>query len=98
MKAIIPVAGVGTRLRPQTHTVPKALVPVAGKSFLAHILVRVLLLGVGDLVLVLGYVGEIVVVYVRGRYRFRVPAVEQQERKGLGHDIHLTRPVLADDE
>src|SRR5690606_38817496 len=98
MKAIIPVAGVGTRLRPQTHTVPKALVPVAGKPILAHILDRLLPLGVDELVLVVGYLGEKVVEYVRGRYRFQVHVVEQQERKGLGHAIHLTRPVVADDE
>jgi glucose-1-phosphate thymidylyltransferase len=32
MKAIIPVAGIGTRLRPHTHTQPKALIPIAGKA------------------------------------------------------------------
>ena len=37
MKAIIPVAGIGTRLRPHTHTQPKALIPIAGKPILAHI-------------------------------------------------------------
>ena len=38
MKAIIPVAGIGTRLRPHTHTVPKALLPVAGNTILGHII------------------------------------------------------------
>ena len=38
MRAIIPVAGIGTRLRPHTHTIPKALVPVAGKPIVGHIL------------------------------------------------------------
>ena len=36
--AIVPAAGVGTRLRPHTHTVPKALINVAGRPILAHIL------------------------------------------------------------
>ena len=36
--AVIPVAGVGSRLRPHTHTVPKSLINVAGKPMLAHIL------------------------------------------------------------
>ena len=37
MKAIIPVAGKGTRLRPHTYTLPKALLHVAGKPILGHI-------------------------------------------------------------
>jgi len=38
MHAIIPVAGVGSRLRPHTFTLPKVLLPVAGKPILGHIL------------------------------------------------------------
>lgn len=37
MKIIIPMAGRGTRLRPHTLTVPKPLVPVAGKPIVAHL-------------------------------------------------------------
>lgn len=98
MKAIIPVAGVGTRLRPQTHTVPKVLVPVAGKPILAHILDRLQPVGVDELVLVVGYLGEQVVEYVRRHYTMRVHVVEQQERKGLGHAIALTRDAVHPDE
>ena len=38
MKAIIPVAGIGSRLKPHTTTQPKSLIPVAGKPILGHIL------------------------------------------------------------
>jgi glucose-1-phosphate thymidylyltransferase len=37
MKIIIPMAGRGTRLRPHTLTVPKPLVPVAGKPIVQHL-------------------------------------------------------------
>ena len=37
MKAIIPAAGIGTRLRPHTYTLPKALLYVAGKPIISHI-------------------------------------------------------------
>jgi len=40
VKVIIPVAGKGTRLYPLTHTVPKPLIPVAGKPVLGHMLER----------------------------------------------------------
>ena len=35
MKVIIPLAGKGTRLRPHTHTVPKPMLKVAGRSLYA---------------------------------------------------------------
>jgi NDP-sugar pyrophosphorylase family protein len=38
MKAIIPVAGSGTKLRPHTYTQPKALMPLAGKTVLGIII------------------------------------------------------------
>ena len=38
MKAIIPVAGVGTRLKPLTNNIPKVLINVAGKPMLFHLI------------------------------------------------------------
>jgi glucose-1-phosphate thymidylyltransferase len=50
MKAIIPVAGPGTRLRPHTYTQPKALIPVAGKPILGFIIDQLLDVGVTEFV------------------------------------------------
>ncbi|HHW09650.1 MAG TPA: NTP transferase domain-containing protein [Firmicutes bacterium] len=89
MRVILPVAGVGTRLRPLTHTVPKALVHVAGKPILGHIIDSLLPLGIEEVLLVVGYLGEQVVEYVRSTYDLPVRWVEQPERKGLGHAVYL---------
>lgn len=91
MKAVIPVAGIGARLRPHTHTIPKALVQVAGKPILGHILEELRPLGIREVVLVTGYMGERVESYVNGAYPdLDVSYVQQEERMGLGHAIHLT--------
>ena len=58
--AIIPVAGVGTRLRPHTYTLPKVLLHVAGKPILAHILDDLPALGITEAVLIVGYMGDLV--------------------------------------
>ncbi len=95
--AVIPVAGVGSRLRPHTHTVPKALINVAGKAMVAHILDELIALGVEEYVLVVGYMGERVREYVDAHYPgLKVTYVPQPERKGLGHAIHLTREAVGD--
>lgn len=61
----IPVAilagGLATRLRPLTEKVPKVLVPVAGKPFLAHQLELLRRQGIRRAVLCLGHLGEMVV-------------------------------------
>lgn len=96
MKVVIPVAGIGTRLRPHTHTIPKALITVAGQPILGHILDAVLPLRPEEIVLVVGYMGERVVEYIeRDRPGLPVRYAEQAERKGLGHAIYVAREALA---
>ena len=55
-KAIIPVAGAGTRLRPLTYTQPKPLIPVAGKPIISFIIDQLIEIGVRDFIFVIGYV------------------------------------------
>jgi glucose-1-phosphate thymidylyltransferase len=97
MKAIIPTAGVGTRLRPFTHTIPKVLLHVADKPILGHILDKIVAEGIRDVTFVVGYLGDMIEKYVRREY----PALDshfvlQEEAKGLGHAIYLTREQCAD--
>jgi len=91
MKAIIPVAGEGTRLRPHTHTTPKVLINVAGKPILGHILESLVEVGVDEIVLIVGYRGDQVTEYVTGHFDLKVHVVRQDELLGLGHAIYLAR-------
>ncbi|MGQ0569479.1 MAG: sugar phosphate nucleotidyltransferase [Armatimonadota bacterium] len=97
MKAIIPVAGFGRRLRPHTHTQPKALMHVAGRPILGHILDELVAVGVSEAVLVVGHLGEKIEEYVKGRYRIPVHFVEQTEALGNGHAIYVAREHLNGD-
>ena len=50
MKAMIFAAGLGTRLKPLTDTMPKAFVPVAGKPLIQHVAEKLSAAGFDDLV------------------------------------------------
>lgn len=50
MKAMIFAAGLGTRLKPLTNTMPKALVPIAGKPLIQHVSEKLAAAGFDDLV------------------------------------------------
>jgi glucose-1-phosphate thymidylyltransferase len=91
MKAIIPVAGVGSRLRPHTYTLPKVLLNVAGKPILGHILEELQNQGVRECSIIVGYMGDLVEEYVRRNFDLDVTFITQEERKGLGHSIWLAR-------
>lgn len=51
MKGMIFAAGLGTRLRPLTDTMPKALVPVGGEALLGHVLRKFRKAGIRDVVI-----------------------------------------------
>ena len=92
MHAIIPVAGVGSRLRPHTYTLPKVLLNVAGKPILGHILDRLRSDGVTSATIVVGYMGNLVEAYVRTHYHdLKTNFVTQDELLGLGHSIWVAR-------
>jgi len=91
MQVVIPVAGLGTRLRPHTHTKPKPLVAVAGKPVLGHILDKLTDLDIEKMVFIVGYLGEQIKEYVDLTYDFPTAYVTQKKLRGQAHAIRLTR-------
>ena len=98
MKALIPVAGVGERLRPFTHTRPKPLLSVAGKPILAHIIDGLIDNGIDELILVVGYMGEKIEEFVKKKYSIPSTFVWQKDLLGLGFAIHLGLEDIDDAE
>jgi len=98
-KAIIPVAGIGTRLRPHTHTVPKSLIPVAGKPILGHIMDKITEAGVHDFIFVIGYLGDKIEEFVTQNYPdINAEFVIQTVGKGVGHAIWLTKEFWSNED
>jgi glucose-1-phosphate thymidylyltransferase len=95
MRAIIPVAGVGSRLRPHTFTVPKVLLNVAGKPIIGHILDKIIEAGFDEATIIIGYLGDMIREYVIANYKIKFDFVEQEERLGLGHAIYISRHTFS---
>jgi N-acetyl-alpha-D-muramate 1-phosphate uridylyltransferase len=110
----IPVAilagGLATRLRPITEKIPKSLVPVAGKPFLAHQLKLLHARGIRRAVLCIGYLGEMIqqefgsgeTYGVKLDYSFDSPRQSEASAGGpkllgTGGAIKQALPLLADE-
>jgi glucose-1-phosphate thymidylyltransferase len=99
MKAIIPVAGAGTKLRPHSYTQPKALIPLAGKTVLSINIDQLMEAGITEFIFIVGYLGDKIRDYVKSKYPdLQVHYVQQIDRQGVGHAIKITREVVGNDE
>lgn len=94
MDVIFPVAGLGTRLRPQTWSKPKPLVSVAGKPMFEHVLDRIMPSQPRKLVFITGYLGDQIESWARATYRdVELAFVEQPEMLGQSDAIIRTRGI-----
>ena len=99
MKAIIPVAGAGTKLRPHSYTQPKALIPLAGKTVLSIIIEQLREAGINEFVFIVGYLGDKIKDHVKAKFPdLTAHYVHQVDRQGVGHAIELTRSIVNNDE
>jgi glucose-1-phosphate thymidylyltransferase len=94
---ILPVAGLGTRLRPQTWSKPKPLVSIAGKPILGHVLDRVMPVNPDKLVFVTGFLGDQIEEWARANYDLPMEFVVQPEMLGQTDAIIRTRDVVQND-
>lgn len=99
MKVIIPVAGAGIDLRPHSYTQPKALIPLAGNTVLGIIIDQLKEAGITEFIFVIGYLGDKIQHYIHEKYSgITAHFVTQENRKGIGHAISLTKEIVNGDE
>ncbi|MFI6509037.1 glucose-1-phosphate thymidylyltransferase [Streptosporangium sp. NPDC050855] len=100
MKALVLSGGSGTRLRPFSYSMPKQLIPIAGRPVLEHVLDDIRGLGVREVGIVVGtWSPEIERAIGDGsRLGLRVTYIRQERPLGLAHCVRLGRPFLGDDD
>ena len=90
LDVVILAAGKGTRMK---SSLPKVMMPIAGKPILAHIIAAAKTLDPRDIVVVIGPDSDT----LRAEFvNERVTFVEQTERKGTGHAVMQAMPLLED--
>jgi glucose-1-phosphate thymidylyltransferase len=94
---ILPVAGLGTRLRPQTWSRPKPLVSVAGKAMLSHVIDRVLPIEPDSIIFITGFLGDQIETWARETLDVPVAFVEQQVMRGQTDAILQARDLAQKD-
>jgi NDP-sugar pyrophosphorylase family protein len=82
-KALIFAAGLGTRLKPLTDTMPKALVPIAGKSLLEHIILKLKAAGFTEIIVNIHHFGEQIIDFLQKKNNFDIRIEISDERDFL---------------
>ncbi len=72
MKAMILAAGLGTRLRPLTERLPKALVPLCGTPLLEIVIRKLMQAGVDQIIINVHHLADMIVDYVRAQNSFGI--------------------------
>lgn len=98
MQGVILAAGTGSRLKHMTESIPKALVPMAGKPLLAYTLAFARLAGCEEIVVVVGAFGEKVVDFLSGLGLSGVRWVENPDYLvGNLYSLGAARPEIKGD-
>lgn len=95
MKIVLPVAGKGTRLRPQTQTKAKSLVRVAGKTVLEHIISRLSCVAATEYIFITDENGYQITEFMERQFPSLVCSyVVQNEQKGPAHALSLASSFI----
>lgn len=94
-------AGLGTRLKPLTDHMPKALVPVAGRPMLEHVILKLKAAGFNELVINIHHFGEQILDFLRANQNFGLTIHISDERDCLldtGGGIRKAEPFFRGNE
>jgi len=102
MKIIVPMAGMGKRMRPHTLTVPKPLIPIAGKPIVQRLVEEIAKVSndkIDEIAFIIGDFGKEVentLCEIAENLGAKASIYYQTEALGTAHAIHCAAPSLSD--
>jgi len=99
MKAVILGGGEGTRLKPITSSIPKPMIPLAGKPLLEHNILGLKNAGIHEILIIVGYKKELIKDYFDDGQKFSVNIdyITQEEYRGTAHATGYAKEFVKDD-
>jgi UTP--glucose-1-phosphate uridylyltransferase len=101
-KAIIPIAGKGTRLAPITDYIPKAMLPIIDQPVLKHIIEETINAGITDIIFIISpkqYLLKSYLKNIRNTYKkIKIQLVYQRKPMGLGHAIYCAKSKINNED
>ena len=103
MKGLILAGGLGTRLRPITHTGPKQLIPVANKPVLYYGIEDMKAAGITDIGIIVGYTKKRIQKIMDSvgdgsKWGVNIHYIEQDAPRGLAHAIGIAEDFIGNDD
>lgn len=103
MKGVILSGGLGTRLRPLTHTGAKQLIPIANKPVLEYCIEDLKETGVNDIAIIVGYTPERIqsvknAIGNGARWGVRITYIEQDAPRGIAHAVYCAKEFVGADD
>ncbi len=92
-QAVILVGGKGTRLRPLTLEIPKALIPIHGKTLTEHLFDMFKKYGITEIILSVGYLKDKIIQYFGDGSRFgvKISYIKEESELGTAGPLHMLR-------
>ncbi|MFQ3549553.1 MAG: nucleotidyltransferase family protein [Armatimonadota bacterium] len=99
MKAVILAAGKGTRLGSLTRNIPKAMVDIAGKPAIEHIISYILHCGIKDFIIVTRYLADKLESYLGSgkRLSINISYARQGEKYGTGAALYTAKELVGNE-
>ena len=103
MKGIILSGGLGTRLRPLTHTGAKQLIPVANNPILEYCIEDLKESGITEIAIIVGYTPERIqsvkdTIGDGSRWGVQITYIEQDGPRGIAHGLYCARDFVGNDD